>query len=423
MKFKKKNISILSLIFIFIFSNINPRIRCNVNSWTQTWTNDFDYALDIAIDSNDSIYVIGFTENYDNRNDINVTLLKYNTSGNLIWTKIWKREEFKLSWQLVLAIDKYDNLYIAGDKNLIKCDSNGNILWNVSYVGFTLDFISLTIEIDSFDNIYLASKKNINNKIFIAKFNSSGSQLTNISWGTIEPVEYADIKIDNLDNLYVLTNPKYSANNYLIKLNSTGNELWNTTFIDDYGLDHKALALDLNNNIYTVSERILLKFNNSGDIIWNRANDFIGCEELTVDLNGDIYSVETKLGRGPIIDNTCLDGITFILTCWSIFVKKYNSSGSFLWEKRLNTCSSYTAEGIVFDSMNNIYICGTLVLDHSATRRWDIILFKNPSHVRECVRICYDVIILQITLIVIFSSSIIIIPIYFRKWKFRKKNH
>ncbi|MFX0039979.1 MAG: hypothetical protein ACFFCY_12745 [Promethearchaeota archaeon] len=415
MKFKKNKISILALIFALMFSSINPRIKCDESSWIQIWTKDMDYASDIAIDSNDTLYIVGHVEK---DNDQDICLLKYNKSGGLIWVQIWDINDTEYRGHLSIVIDKSDNLYIARNKGLIKCDSNGNILWNVTFSAFTLSKYRYSIKIDSLDNIYIASYTD-DYGIFIAKFDSSGSQLGNFTWGTSEPIEYVDITIDDFDNLYVLAKAPYSLASYLVKLNSLCIELWNISIIG-YDSIPLSLAADSENNIFSVFSDKLIKINSSGQILWTISNTFTGCDELSIDSYGNVYCVGEHLSKGPCIDYTLFDGIRAYMSCTAIFIIKYNNSGEFLWEKLCTSCSSASAAGVVFDTLNNLYLCGTLIIDRSGAYRWDIILFKNPSNVSgACICIYYDV----IALIVILIIMAITIPIYlnFKKRKLKKE--
>ncbi|MFX1594248.1 MAG: hypothetical protein ACFFCL_16275 [Promethearchaeota archaeon] len=221
MKLSKQKINFLTLIFFFIFSSLNLRVNCNEDTWTYTWTNHHDFSNDIDIDSKDSIYVVGKTIHSNDDHDI--CLLKYNKSGDLIWNQIWNQEGDQSG--RALAIDKYDNVYIVGTTNyykdviVIKCDSELNPLWNLTLDGFKDPIPSLSIEIDSLDNIYIASYTP-NYDIFLVKFNSSGSQLWNSTWGTLEHIEFIDMAIDNLDNIYVLGRSENFYASYLVKFNS-----------------------------------------------------------------------------------------------------------------------------------------------------------------------------------------------------------
>ncbi len=59
--------------------------------WYQTWGgNQNDFGMGVAIDSNDNIYVTGWTESSEFVIGISVAVtIKYDNNGNQIWYKIW----------------------------------------------------------------------------------------------------------------------------------------------------------------------------------------------------------------------------------------------------------------------------------------------------------------------------------------------
>ncbi|MFX1594249.1 MAG: hypothetical protein ACFFCL_16280 [Promethearchaeota archaeon] len=180
------------------------------------------------------------------------------------------------------------------------------------------------------------------------------------------------------------------------------------------------MAIDFENNIICVTSKQLQKINSSGDLIWalNLTKYSVGLE-LAVDTYGNIYFAETRMSECPPIDHFLFDGIFSYMTCFAIFTKKFSSTGEFLWEKRCTGCSSNSASGIAFDSMNNVYICGVLLIDSLGHIRNDFILFKNPVNVPGiCIPIYYDLIIVIATA----ASLAIIIPTfkYLKKRKLRK---
>jgi len=144
----------------------------------------------------------------------NLFVAKLDSSGNAIWA--WGAGHEQQDYAARMAIDSYNNIYIAGsftsdsitfgnttlyqsgplslpDIFLAKYDSNGNKIWALSSIGTAQDVIG-SVNIDSNNNIYLFGSYGspslsfntltVNNTtssgydIFIAKFDTAG----NIGW-------------------------------------------------------------------------------------------------------------------------------------------------------------------------------------------------------------------------------------------------
>ena len=427
MKFNKKLIIISFFITFFIFLGLNVRVSSNEDTWSRRWNNRIEYGIDIAIDSQDDIYVVGMTTNSEDNSD-DICLLKYNENGDLIWDNIWNKETNE--YEIPIAIDKSENVYIAGTKwnlttynkdvFLIKYDSEGKIKWNQTWESPNIEECCGLV-IDSLNNGYIAGTTEYFGEsysdIFIIKFNSSGSILWNITWGTSEDTFLNAITIDSLNNFYIAV--EFLHETFLVKFDSSGTELWNITLHDD--IYFQDLTTDFEDNIIYATEYRLQKFNNSGDMIWthNLTNKQTFGLNLATDSNGNIFIAENRI-------NPCPPGNFFFgpmagCICSAIYLEKYNSSGHFIWEKKCTGCTDAQTGGIALDSLNNIYLCGTLVSGQGCERIFDIILIKNPKHFSGlCIPIYYDL----LALFILIPSSIITFLVYkyHKKWKLRKKD-
>ncbi|KAF5428047.1 MAG: Beta-propeller repeat-containing protein [Candidatus Methanomarinus sp.] len=118
--------------------------------WNTTWgTNTLDRVYHLALDSNNSIYLAGWTY-YPSPlmastgiYDISYCLVKIDSEGNAIWSRFWGSSEYQ-DYGTGVAIDSNDNIYFVGE------GLNGG--WGV-------------------DNVYMA------------KFNTDGVLLSETTWG------------------------------------------------------------------------------------------------------------------------------------------------------------------------------------------------------------------------------------------------
>lgn len=372
--------------------------------------------MDIAIDSNDDVYILGYTTQEDEYYDI--VLLKYNKTGHLIREQILGEEPYMDWWKL--AIDTSNNVYIGGPRwysdteFLAKLNPEGNVLWNL-----TLSCELNSISTDSLNNIYLTSY--IDNDNVIIKLNSSGSQLWNFTWEPLKHIEYADFKIDHDDNLIIAgSSGTYPFTSYIAKFNSSGNKLWNITQ-SNMNTEYfpQKLAIDHENSLICVSYKELFKINSSGHLIWSHGySGYDFYVYMDVDSEGNIYLVKNLLSGVPNDDHFFFDGITSIETCLTIFLTKFDVNGDFIWQKRCTGCVTASVSGIALDIDNNIYISGTLSADSIHYQRHDILLMKNPRNFQGlCIPIYYDIIFVLSNIVGFF----IIYPSY-KYFKKRKQN-
>ena len=124
--------------------------------WSKTWGGSSeDSGTGIAVDSNNNVYVCGWTESYGvGIND--VLLLKYDSTGNFKWYK---------TWGTVIADDgngiciHNDSIYITGstdtDAILLKYNTSGTLQWNTTWRTVNIQ-ISHDVYVNKSGEIYVA---------------------------------------------------------------------------------------------------------------------------------------------------------------------------------------------------------------------------------------------------------------------------
>ena len=250
--------------------------------------NSDDYINSIKSNAIGEVYVAGYfqsdsiifgttilrnTDTMNNTSDI--FLVKYDSSGNVVWAKSEGRNQNDCAYSL--SLDGSQNIYICGtfqsqtisfdsytlansgtntdDIFIAKYDSVGNVIWvkpaggtdndeaiSIStdaygYVYLTGHFFSSTI---TFGNMVLTNTNSGTTDIFITKYDTSGNTL----WAKRTGGNYYDfagaIANDTLGNLYLVgafespliyfdiypfTNPSQDKAIFIAKINnSTGNE-------------------------------------------------------------------------------------------------------------------------------------------------------------------------------------------------------
>jgi len=239
--------------------------------WYKTWggSND-EYGKDIAVDSNNNIYLTGYTSS-------DAFLVKYNSTGTELWDVAWE-PGIAESWGV--AVDNNDSVYIIGaflgDALLVKYNSSGTQLWNRTWGGPEGEVGRCTIT-DANGNIYIAGNTNSfgtgDSDVFLVKYNSMGIELWNCTWGTSTKEECYGITIDNNDNIYIVgLSGEYVGDALIVKYNSTGTELWYRIWNEDDD-SFRGIVTDNNNNLYIAgrssgfggSDFLLFKYDSAGN--------------------------------------------------------------------------------------------------------------------------------------------------------------
>lgn len=238
---------------------------------------NYDWADDCVINDMQQLYVSGSMNN-------RTALLKFNQDGDTIWTR--KKNDINLMGR-ACAIDKANNVYIAGDYNngaetkpfILKYTAQGDTVWN-KIIPLAVEFLDFPqtngCSIDSQNNIYLTGFT-YNNGCYIIKCDSLGDTIWtrnhNIA-DTVYEIGY-ETHIDGDGNIYVSGEYDYftSSNSkpYLaLKYDSAGNLVWSNMQIN-LDLDPRSgykSALDNQGNLYVTGKSVMIKYNSQGDTVW-----------------------------------------------------------------------------------------------------------------------------------------------------------
>ena len=116
-----------------------------IESWVSRYdgeTADDDGGQAVIIDSEGNIYVTGYSWGDDSYSDY--ATMKYDSDGNRLWVARYDGTANAEDWALALALDTSDNLYVTGwsegngtgaDSTTVKYDGQGNQLWVARYDG------------------------------------------------------------------------------------------------------------------------------------------------------------------------------------------------------------------------------------------------------------------------------------------------
>src|SRR5712664_194494 len=169
--------------------------------WTKTWTGGYeDSGRGVAVDSSGNITVTGFagTNVGDCAGPFSgsaVFLLKFDSSGGLLWQKTWDGSGHDDGEDV--AVDASGNIYVTGhtfrgfgtgnyDALLLKFNSTGGLVWQKTWGGRGSDS-GYGVAVDPAGNIYITGATNSflsgNYDVFLLELSSAGSLLDQEIYG------------------------------------------------------------------------------------------------------------------------------------------------------------------------------------------------------------------------------------------------
>lgn len=274
-------------LIIFLFITLQQSNIAQV-TYQKTYGGLYGEKGRTVIQTSDNCYVIAGNSNSLNSDNTNFYLLKANTSGEIIWDKLYSSDndmEFAVSIQqtndygFIIAGNTRNIANInSNDIALIKTDSIGNIEWSKTLGGEYQDW-AFSVQ-QTFDNGFVVLGSTI-----------------------------------NFGNL--------TGNTYLIKTDISGNILWSKIY--DSGNTERG--------------RSIISTNDSGFLIVSSSPGFSGSILIKTDIYGDVqWAKKYPALYEPIEVIQCLDdGYTIvgniINTSWDIFLLRTDSIGNVYWAK------------------------------------------------------------------------------------------
>lgn len=137
---------------------------------------------------------------------------------------------------------------------------------------------------------------------------------------------------------------------------------WTNEFRGQTSTLGESVAEDTDGNLYllarAIGERILVKYNSNGNLIWNKTLISIG-SYMVIDRANNIYITGTNNS--------------------DIYLIKYDLDGNKEWMRSWDSGLSDTARDITLDLLGNIYITGQANYNTSVTRSGDLVVLKYNS--------------------------------------------
>jgi hypothetical protein len=204
--------------------------------WQKVWSDSLSTgsAFNSVIETSDGgLLAVGFSTA---SSTYNILMVKFTSSGNESWKKTYGSGLTSIDARAYDVIQTSDGNYaIAGQSNndvlLAKFDTAGASIWAKTLDVSGVD--SATSLVENSDGSFVING-DANNDVLLAKFDSTGTSLWRKTWGGAS-VDNSNSLAKTTDGGYVVgaSTQSYGAGNYdaaIIKYDSLGNVAWNQTW-------------------------------------------------------------------------------------------------------------------------------------------------------------------------------------------------
>lgn len=241
---------------------------------------EFDVAYD-AVELSDGYVVLGIHDTPDGELS---NLIKFDFNGNMLWDLVLDDNNYSV-YGAILLMDNDEFViggYRSGQQNIIKFSSDGNEIWNKTYLSegelWNL-YIFSDITRTSDGGILFAGQSN--NTSSVLKTNSAGDLLWSKDLGTTGGARNIAVYSDETIGVFTtMTHIASPGQDYIYHLDASGNMLHEQS-LDIEGIDELISAtLDRENDeLYIIAlhfdsrDGFIFKSNKFGEVLWTRTLD------------------------------------------------------------------------------------------------------------------------------------------------------
>lgn len=377
----------------FIFSSNGQGINFQ---WAKSiGGGNYDYSYCITVDSAGNVYSTGFfngTVDFDpgpgvynltSSGQTDIYICKLNSSGSFLWAKGFGGA-----------------FYDEG--HAIDIDPAGNV--------YTTGFFILTVDFDPGSGVYNLTSTDSTQDVFISKLDPSGNFVWAKQFGELYPANTTSIALDASGNVltcgtysgtldfdpgisvYNMTATGTTTATFISKLDNNGNFIWAKQFEGNTSYGNKCITTDVSGNVYTtgafvdtvdfdsgtaiqtlvtpsgITNTYISKLDSSGNFVWVKsfgqtASGFCYGQSIAVDAPGNVYvkgMFTDTVDFNPGVGIYTLTGPSTGSGTANVFISKLDSSGNFIWAKKLGGESAGTAFGksITVDISGNVFSTG-----------------------------------------------------------------
>jgi len=359
--------------------------------WSRTWRgtgvslND-NVGKKILFDSKGFIYVMGTAS--ISATYLDFLVIKYNPNGDTVWIRTFDGMNDNVDDATDMVIDKNDNVYLTGllsrfgtsDNGTIKYDENGNLKWKKKFS----DFSGRSILLDS-GFLYVGGASNYD--ISILKYDTIGNLIDTFYCGT-ENSDGAQLMVfDSQKNLIVsgIENAGLPTQYNIVtaKISQTGVKSWISVFNNNFD-NRPEYLYDLETDS-AGNALILVRSRNQQ---YNRSEI---CLIKYDNKNGDSiwtrkYNLAPFSNEQPVKMTQDKDNNIYIIETsdsnvifYRIVIIKYNSSGQLQWHKVYYPALFSNSYGACISADTLGNIYAAGITNYDQTGGDDIVLIKYST--------------------------------------------
>ncbi|GAB4191383.1 MAG: hypothetical protein OHK0057_25650 [Thermoflexibacter sp.] len=229
----------LSLIFIFCFTSFNQ-----VVFYKKIGGKNYDALADILVTRSGDLLAVGRTDSYSQ--DMNINLIKFDTQGNIIWDRTYGGNETEGA--SVIIQTQEGGFLVAGysDSNaenanendvwLLKINANGEKEWERFYkTSDSIDEAQGLVETEEGNFLIVGNTTSLstgNTDIFVMKVNKKGDILWQKKYGEMEGEQAGHIISTGKGFMIIGSKeiPKKRWDMWLLHIDTQGEILWNQNY-------------------------------------------------------------------------------------------------------------------------------------------------------------------------------------------------
>lgn len=375
------------ILISFLLSLSVSAISQYTFDWAKTYGGDaWDEAFSMVETAEGDLLLCGYTKSQEKH----LWIIKIDEKGNSRWGKTYKAKPVSEAKDILIASDSsivavgYSVKPFAYNSDLwiLKLNQFGEKLWDKNYGGVADEKAYGVVE--TYDGGFAlagvtTTTENFQEDAWVLKLDSSGNKVWDMTFGGKKP-DYANDIIETKDKGLVVCGMTSSFGDgykslWVAKMDSSGLDIWDNTYRINKWDVGTSLVEGLDGYIYVAGytrtysiidyDIVLLKLDQDGNLIWKKVFSWGRWDQAT--------SISTTFDNGILVGGFSRSGK--VLSS-DFAVSKFDSIGNILWENIFVRKSLDYSNKVIETRDNGLALTGTTYMQG---RGWDFALLKYKN--------------------------------------------